>query len=132
MEIVRTDRSEIRQEYTFRLDENIEFRLSYLEFDYPSERDKPEGAVKATLVVELTLPGRCYEGEKIRYSNVIYHHFDGDVSSESFLGVSVNSTFRRFESLEAKTREEIFGNLSLEAKMLFKRGMEWQKGREKV
>jgi hypothetical protein len=131
MEFVRQDSSRKTQEYDFHVADRTGWNFIYHEFDYPSEEDKPKGAVKASLVIQERCPNNFpsqSDSSLTGYFNeVVYLGFDGDTSRMSDeLGYS--AVISKIKKLEEKEKSELFDRLSIEARSLLEKGLEGYTG----
>lgn len=128
MEISRKNRSEKVQTYDFAFGKNEGIEMIYAQFEYPTEADKSEGAVKESLVINERYPNKhpsiYYRGEVGYFNDCIFRRFDGSISLKNENLFSISPSIRRYKQLPTEIRDEIAKNLSDEALKLLNEGLE--------
>lgn len=132
MNITRQDHSSRTQRYDFSVADRTGWEMVYSGFDYPSEKDKPKGAVRASLVIQERYPNNFPRQESPRdtecFNDTIFLKFDGTITRWSDHHIGYSPVIAKFIEMDKGQRDEIRRNLSDEARSLFDKGLEGYPG----
>lgn len=127
MEITRRDVTLREERYDFKVADNTGWEIVYTEFNYASEKDKPEEAVEARLWILEKYPNEFKYlnrgGDECYFQETIFRGFDGKIRFDLEEGIGFSPVISKFKKSPDRANE-ILESLSDNAGNLFKRGLE--------
>ncbi|MDP2947492.1 MAG: hypothetical protein Q8N88_05245 [Nanoarchaeota archaeon] len=127
MNIVRQDCNIRTQNYDCYIGKHIGWELLYTEFEYPTEYDKSQDTVKASLEIIERFPNNPIlspqQGEEGHFRDVFYLNFDGSIR-RFFETMGFSPVLSELKKLDNKMLTKIRTSLSPSALNLFDRGLE--------